>query len=223
MTKFLVGISTICLLLLTACGVAVMLETLALIKDIRSDVAAIDRETVETLTLVKQAAGNANTASSQLAGAAEEQRVYWNKTGLETYKTAAAARLLIVRTDKSLNDKLIPQIQMEIEGTRVDLHEAIVDSNRLMARATDLVTHADGILTDPNLRQMIANLAEATHDLDISIKQLNSMLVSTTATAEDVRKVADKVAEQYTKARNLYYALLKELLNMGGSAAQMIK
>jgi hypothetical protein len=80
----------------------------------------------------------------------------------------------------------------------------------------------DKIITDPSIKMTLNGLAAATLDLDTSIKQLNLMLQSGTATALDIQRVADKVAEQYTKARNLYYALFKEVLSIGSQGVQFI-
>src|ERR1700689_2518817 len=62
------------------------------------------------LTTVNATAMEARDASEQAKLAATEQRAYWQKTSLETYKTMASLRLTIVRADHSLNDILVPNL-----------------------------------------------------------------------------------------------------------------
>jgi ABC-type transporter Mla subunit MlaD len=87
----------------------------------------IDALTVPTTSLVittnqamqnlRDAAASARDAGEQAKLAAAEQRAYWNKTSLETYKTMAALRLTIVRTDESLNNVLLPKLATSLDAT----------------------------------------------------------------------------------------------------------
>lgn len=78
-------------------------------------------------------------------------------------------------------------------------------------------------LNDPNIKVMIGNMAASSADLQAASAELTSMLRHGDATAADIQKVADKVAYEYTKTKNLAYALFKELLTMAGSAATLVK
>lgn len=73
---------------------------------------------VNTLLMTANAAAvNARDASEQARLAAIEQRVYWNKTSLETYKTMASLRLTITRADHSINDVLVPKLGAALDST----------------------------------------------------------------------------------------------------------
>lgn len=93
----------------------------------------IDAVTVPTTSLVitanqamqnlRDAAASARDASEQAKLAATEQRAYWNKTSLEMYKTMAALRLTIVRTDESFNNVLMPKLATSLDAS-VTLQES---------------------------------------------------------------------------------------------------
>lgn len=77
------------------------------------------------------------------------------------------------------------------------------------------VADLDLLVTDPNIKAELAELLQVTKDIDVTAKQANALLASGTASAEDVRQIMDHLREQYTKARNIWYAILKELLGLG--------
>ena len=169
----------------------------------------------------------------------------------ETRKATAAAKALFDHTDVTLNGPrahpgLIPQLTaltQKAQPAMDNLAAAVGHLNTVAVHLDELVqsgtgttqqltatvqefqraiADVDGLVADPKIRETIANLAAATNDLDASIRQLNEMLKSGTATAQDVQAVADKVREQYTKARNLYYAIFKELLSIGSEGVQFV-
>src|ERR1700681_4696537 len=83
----------------------------------RQDLASITANLNTLIITANQTAVQARDASEQAKLAAIEQRAYWAKTSLETYKTMAAVRLTIVRTDRSLNDVLVPHLTASLDST----------------------------------------------------------------------------------------------------------
>ena len=169
----------------------------------------------------------------------------------ETRKTTAAAKEFFDRTQWALDGRpghpgLIPQatiLVVKAQPAVDNLNAGIVRLNlaaehldKLITTGTatmaelqgavgafhQSITDLDSVITDPKIRIALDNLAGITADLDASIKQLDEMLKSATATAQDVQAVADKVREQYTKAKNLYYAIFKELLSIGSEGIQFV-
>lgn len=170
----------------------------------------------------------------------------------EAEKAAAGASDLFRHTDITLNGPkghpgLIPQLTTVTikAGAAVDhldlaiqhLDTAISNLNALMLEGTATVAQLqsavgtfnqsikdlDAVITDPQIKIMLANLANASATMTADLEQLGKLLASGTATAEDVRMVADKYRQDYLKARNMAWALFKELLPLAGSAAQVVK
>lgn len=179
--------------------------------------------------------GNVNQASSDLSGiaktansamGAEVGRI--NASTLELQKTEASARLLIVRTNESLNGGpnvpgLLPQATTALSsanslsiGTlgRVDrladqLEPAITDLRRSSASLAD-------VAGDPNIPVTLAKIRETTENTDRAMGQLADIVT-------DGRQVADKARETYLKPVNLWWGLVRTLLPLAGSAAQVVK
>jgi hypothetical protein len=165
-----------------------------------------------------------------------------NREFTEVEKATTAVKNLADHTDITLNGPkghpgLIPQLTMLVakgqtamddldKGIR-DLDDVTVSARQeideigLATRELTLVeTHLDSLVTDPHIREELSELVDVTKDIDADVKQANTLLVSTTATAEDVRAVADDLRAKYLKARNLYYAIAKELLGLGSEGMQ---
>lgn len=113
-------------------------------------------------------------------------------------------------------DEAIKEAAKSVVRASDDLHQTIVDLHpSLEALARDL--------SDPEIQKTLKNLDDASAGLAKDTEQLRVMLVAGSATAEDIKKVADNVAEKYLKTKNLAYALFKELLTLAGSGAQVFK
>jgi preprotein translocase subunit YajC len=164
----------------------------------------------------------------------------------ETRKATADLHDLLIHTDLSLNGRrghpgLLRQASAVLDRAQAaidTLNSAIAAQNsalletqgdlrnnlKQMLTATEqlqgAIADGDKLITDPGIHATVVNLQAATADLDASIKQLDVMLQSGTATAKDIQAVADKLREQYTKAQNLYYAIARELLGIGSEAVQ---
>jgi isoleucyl-tRNA synthetase len=120
--------------------------------------------------------------------------------------SAAAARLttFVSKTDDSVNTRLLPALTTSIEEQNASLLEsqqALRENLSQMLLATaqlqKTLAAAEMVVADPEIKTILA-------DADEDVKQLKPMLEAGTATAEDVQRVADKIAAQYTKARNIW-------------------
>jgi hypothetical protein len=170
----------------------------------------------------------------------------------ETNKVLADAHDLIAHTDATLNGPkahpgLIPQAttlitkaQPAMDNLAVatkHLDEAILHTdgaiqslNALLAsgtatmaevqsslkRVNDLIVALQGQVSDPSIRTALDNLAAAGKSMADGMQQL-------AAASTDVRQIADKARETYLKPVNLWWGLVKELLPLAGSAAQVVK
>jgi len=112
------------------------------------------------LTTGNETLTEAKSASTQAALAAAEQRAYWNKTSLETYKTMAALRLTIVRTDQSVNDVLVPRVSASLDASTA-LERTATES------VTDTTARLDATIDAlrPAIDASIAAMSAAARDL----------------------------------------------------------
>src|SRR5579859_7043364 len=163
-----------------------------------------------------------------------EATAEWKKasTAQAEYATAAARQ---IKADLDTANRLLGDIDALVPrfgDVVVHADGAIVQASADLTRITDgmwsvtkgLTKDADElgqVIADPAIKSTLLNLNVASFELAESSKHLTGMLESGQATAADVQKVADKVAYEYTKTRNLAFALFKELLGLGGSAAQI--
>lgn len=167
----------------------------------------------------------------------------------EVKKATAGIKDLFEHTDVTLNGTkrhpgVIPRLGVLVgkgdvlvdSGNKLlvqetaDLHLLATTANDTVASLQPVIVQlgkdADALavtLNDPHIPEMIANLDAASRELAESAKQLTAMLESGKATAQDVQKVADKVAYEYTKTKNLAWALFKELLGLSAQGAQLFK
>jgi hypothetical protein len=190
------------------------------------------RDTRVTINLADPVLANVNTAAQQGAEAVEKfndladvESTKIEASTEELRKTERASRAMI----DSLRKVFIDIHQTVIPQFTGDLHQLMEQASTTVAELQPVIAtlgkDADALavtLNDPNIAILIANLADATAGLDADTKQLRLLLESGTATAEDVRQVADSMRAKYLKARNLYYAIAGELLSKGSEVMQFL-
>jgi hypothetical protein len=166
--------------------------------------------TISNLDRTVIIAGAAATHLEKAAGtweqASKEQASKTTKAMSDVSVAAASFSTFASHTDKSVNFSLLPIARQAIDQQNAALLTSQKDLQAnlsQMLQATQqfqrTLVAAEGVIGDPKLREILA-------DTDEDIKQLKPMLESGTATAEDVQRVADKIADQYTKARNIWIA-----------------
>ena len=109
-------------------------------------------------------------------------------------------------------DQAIVDLDTLIKTGSVSLEE-LQESQR---RIDLLIADVDAQVTDPHVKQLLADLADAVRD---GAKATNQFA----AIATDGRQIADKARETYLKPVNLWWGLVKTLLPLAGSAAQIVK
>lgn len=169
------------------------------------------------------AAGNVEKASRAWQDASEAQTKLVAKTFINVNRAVVSANVFLRSTNKQLNSQLLPALSNAVnqqnEALLINQHRLGDDLSQISQATTSLQgTIADGqvILTDPAIKQSLENLALAAQNTAEGTKQLS-------LTAEDTRQVADKFRETYLKPQKFAWELLKSLVGMGGSFAQMIK
>jgi hypothetical protein len=171
---------------------------------------------------------------------------------IETNKVLADAHDLIAHTDLTLNGPaahpgLIPQATVLVRKAQPAMDNlasaaghldaaiqradaAIGSLNALLAsgsatmaevqasvnRVNNLIVALQGQVQDPSIKIALDNLAASGKAMADGMQQL-------AAASTDVRQIADKARETYLKPVNLWWGLVKELLPLAGSAAQVVK
>lgn len=178
------------------------------------------------LVNVTDAAANARDASLQASLAAKEQRAYWAKTSLETYKTMASLRLTITRTDKSVNDVLVPKLSDMLQSatslsagaaenlsTLVQQFRAPLDNmNRATAAAADA-------LSDPHIAQSIAHADEAAASASSAAAHADKSAANIEAGTADIK---DWIHRNTTPIRGTWNLVRQFIKDFGGTAASAV-
>jgi hypothetical protein len=191
----------------------------------------------DTLWNVRAASWNLSETSKVLKDNSTETSTMEKKILGETSEFIKLTNVQVY--GKGGHPGLVPQIRMLIEKSSIamdDLDTAIKGLGELnidvrseiaaIRAATDELTgsirdlRAFGHAENPKLNTMMDELLLTVRNIDADVRQLHELEASITATAEDVQQVADKIRAEYMKARNLYYAVAKELLGLGSEAVQ---
>lgn len=201
--------------------------------------------------LVHNTLWNVSLASAKANTAADKEIEHFTNELQETQKATAAAKTFFDHTDLSVNgrrqDGLIPQMTTLVRkaqpvadnlasaaghldqailhtDTAIQSLNALLQSGTAtmaevqasLKRVNDLIVALEGQVSDPSIRLALDNLAAAGKAMADGMQQL-------AAASTDVRQIADKARETYLKPVNLWWGLVKELLPLAGSAAQVVK
>lgn len=205
----------ICLGAIAAASVFALGELGFFLRDARRDATALTSKIDALIVTANETAGQARDASEQAKLAAGEQREYWKKTSLETYKTMASVRLLIVRTNGSINDVLVPRISATLDGT-----------NRLSLAATDGLTHTlDGLrpvltnlarasaaaadtMADPAIGQAIAHASQASENTAAASEQMAQVAINLNKASADFASYVHRITAPARGVWNILHTLL---------------
>jgi hypothetical protein len=155
----------------------------------------------ETAIGANKVVGVTYHAAQDISNAAKQQTKTAQQIELETYKTMASVRLLVVRMDHDV----IPRANKILD----DADNGVVQSTNdlkslqgLIAQSETLVASLQGQVSDPKIQDTLTQL-------DLSAKAANASLVELQASATDVHQIADKARETYLKPVKLWLTLLK--------------
>lgn len=202
-------LAALILVALTSGGLLVEYEAAMLLRDLRVTVRELDYPIGNLNDATKEATetvGLANVALGDMRDAAKAETKTANKIFLETDKTMASVRLLVVRLDHDVVPQvtsLLVKANRGVELANVDLvglQAAIAETNKLIA-------DADLQVTDPNIKKMLDELAKSGEEASASMVQLLAILT-------DGRQVADEVRAAYLKPVNVWIKTVEKLLGI---------
>ena len=222
-----------CLVALTLAGVFALVEAGLLLRDARLGVNETlttvnkDLQTLDAAAEQLRAAGvQANVAAASANGAMTEERAYFAKTSLEVYKTAAAARLVLVRTDHSLNDEFMPKLGATMQDTDAlmrqtasDMHATVLSMQPTLENLAEASAAAADAMADPHVRETLANVDVGTKAAAIAAGNV----ASTTQHVDAMSALLEKRLRQMLKPLPLAERLLERLAGLGISAYGVAK
>lgn len=202
-------LAVLVLAVLTSGGLLVEYEAAMLLRDLRITVRELDYPIGNLNDATKGAAETvslANVALGDVRDAAKAETKTADKIFLETDKTMASIRLLVVRLDHDVVPQaasLLEKANRGVDFANVDLvglQSAIAETNKLIA-------DADLQVTDPNIKKTLDELAKSGEEALESMVELRAILT-------DGRQVADAVREAYLKPVNVWIKTIEKLLGI---------
>lgn len=234
MTKVVLAITGICVLALSAAGVAVLLEarsllreTNGLVQETRTDLAARNQQ-AETLFAAAQQA-------SQKAIQAEDAQIeHFNAEMAEVRKSTNAVKQLVQHTDLRLNGTdNHPELGLLGQFTTVAWHAGVVvqDADTVMrdagksieelqpslvnlARASSAAADA---MADPHIRETIAHVDDTSAQTAEAMKQLAGVA----ANAKTASDLALARLRDAMRPQKLFVTVLQKLLGLTAEGAQI--
>lgn len=212
-------VAVILLAVVAGCVIIVTSDVHKAMKQTSGVMANVDGAITDLRTTTKKlnsTLDNVTQVTSQLELVASDERQYWNKTSEESAKAMRDLRQITARLDRSVNDKLIPDVDKAIGATAVSAQDAL-DSlqnagETLSARlndpaVADLATHLDaaaaGLATaSGNVADGTAHLDHATADIEQSVHRLTrppSLLKSIGMTLLDVGAKLGSIAAGFVR------------------------
>jgi len=229
--KISIAILLACLVALSAAGVAVLLETRRLLRDVRADEAKFSAKGLAVMDVVKQAAEHARDASDQARGAAVEQRKNLQAELREIKKATADVHDLLIHTDLNVNGThnhpesgVLPRLALLLSDTDVLARQTAAGVQQAMnglqpsldnmARASAAAAEQMG---NPKIRETIAHADE----VSANVAAATQSLAGVSANAKTASDLALERLRQMLKPVSFARALLEKLLGVTAQGAQI--
>src|SRR3990167_1767749 len=161
------------------------------------------------------AADNVRRASEKWEAASDEQQKYWRDISKEKREPVKELRVAMKRTDKNLNDWLLPELSAAIVKNSGDLSALAATTNiaiqriepqvnNLLTTTSDAANAAGKLFADPNIPRSLENIEQSTENIN-----------KTTAHIE-------KRVEQMTKPANLAVRVGFFVLDLGAKVGAIL-
>jgi hypothetical protein len=185
---------------------AVSFSVFQLVEDLDEQVIQNGPELQRALAGVTLATQGVNSAVGTFNDVAAAQKANVTRTSLEAAKTGAAARLLIDRLDKQLNDHTLPNLDAQVSslgsmGT-VSLAKLGYAADSLNAASVSL----DKAVSDPNIGISIQQISLASTQAAQASVHANKVL-------DDTQKVTDHYAYEILKPVNFAHRVGEFILD----------
>jgi hypothetical protein len=215
----------ICAAIVTAAAAFLMIEGGLFLRELRIQV---DPIAVHAQVAIQQAnidlselfvvESSVYDATQKVSDAADQQSAYWQKTQLQVYKLITDTKEIMVRTDRSLNDILVPRISASLDASTALQVSAMRNLTDTTARIDDTIdalrpmidngihatAAASAVMSDPVIHETLAHVDGAAGNVDA-------------ATSD----IAEFVHRETTPVRGTWNVVKKFLQEFAGPAAQV--
>jgi hypothetical protein len=213
----------VCLGGVTLCAMVLLWEVAMFARDARRDQDSLFRNVNTLLVTANQTVTEARDASTQAKLAAIEQRAYWQKTSLETYKTMASLRLAIVRTNGSVNDVLVPRLGAALDSTQnlsvtaaQQLEKTSTALQPILADLTHAAAGASTAMNDPAIHESLAHVDDASAHAALAAAQTEQIAGHLNDASRDFAAYIHRIT---APARGVY-SFFREMLGLARDARQ---
>lgn len=176
-----------------------------------------------TIIIAGAAATHLEKASGQWQEASKQQAKESTEILVASKVALGRISLLASNLDTQLNKSLIPSISIAVESqsrallsSETKLTSVLDDMAQTTTQAQKVLETANEHLSNPAIAQSLQNIEATTANVAASTAEADKAIT-------DLRQIADKARETYLKPVNLWWAVVKELLPLAGSAAQVVK
>lgn len=201
----------------------VLVELGLLVRDARTSLVTFTGKIDALAVTVNQTAAEARDASTQAKLAATEQRAYWQKTSLETYKTMASLRLTIVRTDHSVNDELEPRLAAALDATTQLSTTAAGELQKTMDNLAPAIANLDrasagaaAAMNDPAIHDTLAHLDDTSARAAVAAAETAQVAGHLNDASRDFAAYVHRI----TAPAHGIYSFVRELLGLARDARQ---
>lgn len=182
-------LESICLLVVTACLSALMVEGALFFRDARRDLADVSGKATASFDRLNTVLDNAATVEAKLSGAADQQAEYWQKTQSQIYKLTVDAKGLIARTDRSLNADIVPELIRNLGASNTLIASTTRDVDDLGMGVRTVVDSMATQLSDPRIGQSLDSVTAI-------LENSQAATADIAVTASDLRKTSDYYYKQ---------------------------
>jgi hypothetical protein len=183
-------IESICVSIVTIAAAFVMIEGGLLFRDARLQIAAIALDADIAIQNAQGTFARASAAEDKLSNAADEQAAYWQKTQLQVYKLITDTKEIMVRTDRSLNDILVPKISASLDASTALQVSAMRNLTDTTARVDDTIdafrpiidngiratSAAATAMSDPAIHETLGHVDGAAGNLDATTSDIHAFV-----------------------------------------------
>jgi hypothetical protein len=205
-------VELVALVAITVALVLFLNEARLLAKNLNHAVDDADRAIAKAETVEDSASAAAGQFTRQIA----QQSADWQKAQLQVYKTITDTKQILVRTDRSLNDVLVPRAAASLDASVRLQNTAAEDLDRTMNELQPTFEHfaktsaaAERAVSDPSIEMGLAEFSDAAASSATAAHEAAGAMT-------DVHKVTTYEAKVITAPVNTGKAIALEVARFAG-------
>jgi len=154
--------------------------------------------------------------AADLGKTATDERAYWNKTAKESSDAARDLRALLARTDRSLNDHLLPDLDREVNATAAAAQLGMES----IAHSADTLTFQ---LSDPAIAQMAEHLNAASASVGAAAQNTAEATAHLDKATADIETAVHRVTKPPTMLKQIGMGILDIASKLGSVFAGFLR